>query len=343
MTDNKDINLEDPYFSEAGNANGLDAIEKYDFDLKQIKKITINKNIERVYSEAFPTIMKAAIPSFILLILSFFVGIADVPFMGNIFESLSKYINPGQAVLNTDVQPVNLWWFPLVLYIIFIFCAIRANKVLRREFKDREASAESISRIIDRYSGIIDGLGTALPLLGAAILLLSIEKGPALFVGFAVPFEIKSILILAIAKLFDSVFDELALKYQEIQESIRNVERAYEYSLQSQLIKAKVLPSPESTPSKVVIESSVNKEQMDSIYETMKASQELGLNIKRLISEINNLNLPDEKYLKEIQKTSQSLSESVKMIGTTMEGFKDDNVRKSLDNLITLLNRGQNH
>jgi len=41
-----------------------------------------------------------------------------------------------------------------------------------------------------------------MPLLGAAILLIAIKEGPTIFLGFSVPFEVKSILILAIGKLF---------------------------------------------------------------------------------------------------------------------------------------------
>ncbi len=316
----------------------MESIEKYDSSLRQIKKNIIRKNIEKIYSNTYSTILKACIPSFILFLISFFIGVADVPFLGNIFESISKFINPEQQVLNTNIQPITLWWFPVVTYVIFIFCAIRANMALRKEFIDREASDDSITRIIDRYSGIVDGLGTALPLLGAAILLISIEKGPAVFLGFAVPFEIKSILILAIAKLFDSVFDALALNYQEIQEGVKNVEKAYQFSQQNKSVEIKNLNTTHP-PAPIIIESSVTKDQVEKIYETMKASHELGLNIKGLITEISNLKLPEEKTLKELQITSASLGESVKFLGITLENFKDPNVSRSLENLVTLLGK----
>ena len=348
MTDNKsdiypDKNQENSVQVSLDIPEVLKSIDVYEKDLKELKKITINRNIEKVYSEAYLVIAKAGIPSFILLLLSFFIGVADVPFMGNIFETISKYINPNQQVMNTDIQPVTLWWFPFAIYLIFIFCALRANISLKREFTEKEASDESITRIIDRYSGIVDGLGTALPLLGAAILLISIEKGPAVFLGFAVPFEIKSILILATAKLFDSVFDALALKYQEIQEGIKNMERAYMYSQQSKIIEIKNIPPAQTTPAPIVIESSVTKEQVERIYETMKVSNELGLSIRGLVAEINTIKLPEEKLLKELQQTSVALGESIKFLGTTLDSFKDENVNKSLENLVTLLGKKGNN
>ncbi|MEP7146324.1 MAG: hypothetical protein ABI792_04900 [bacterium] len=315
----------------------MEAIEKYENDLNIIKSTKIKQLIPDVYKEARIEIFKAAIPSFVLFVLSFFVGVADVPFLGNVFESISLYINPSQQVLNTQINPVTLWWFPVIIYLIFIIFALITNKRLKEEFERKNVSEASITRVIDRYSGIVDGLGTALPLLGAAILLISIEKGPAVFLGFAVPFEIKSILILAIAKLFDSVFDALALKYQKILEVINNVERAYSYNNQSRQLGVEK-PSP-VIPAPIVIESSVTKEEVDKIYETMKASHELGNSIKGLVSELNNLKLPEEKTLKDMQVTSASLGQTIKFLGDTLDSFKDSNVSKSLENLVTLLGK----
>lgn len=317
-----------------GHVEDYDSVIKYDKELSKIKQDIIDRDIQGISEEGYKTIFRAGIPSLLLLILSFFIGVADVPFMGNIFETISKYINPGQEVLNTEIQPITLWWFPFIVYIIFIFCAIRANIVLRKEISLHGASETSITRIIDRYSGIVDGIGTALPLLGAAILLISIEKGPAVFLGFAVPFEIKSILILAIAKLFDSLFDALALKYQEIQEKVKTIERVYYYQKEAKLqrdILEKMFPVQDSKfpQGPITIESSVTEEQLSSIYETMKTTQEMSLNIKDLISEINNLKLPDEKILKELQTTS-------KFLGETIQSLNDNKVLKSLDNLVYL-------
>ena len=192
------------------------------------------------------------------------------------------------------------------------------------------ASEASITRIIDRYSGIVDGIGTALPLLGAAILLISIEKGPSIFLGFAVPFEIKSIIILAIAKLFDSVFDALALKYQEVQEEIKNAERVYYYKKQSNMQKSlieKMLTQSHSNAGPIEIRSSVTDEHLQKIYETMKSTEMMSISIRNLITEISGMKLPDEKLLKELENTSR-------MVGETVGSLKDSNVLKSLENLV---------
>lgn len=305
-------------------------IQKFDEKLANLKNHIISTYIVDDKSIGLKIIAKAGIPSFILVILSFFIGIADVPFVGNIFNALSSYIRPGQAIPNTDIQPVALWWFPFIIYLVFAFCAYIANKSIKKEMKENGASEASITRIIDRYSGIVDGIGTALPLLGAAILLISIEKGPAIFLGFAVPFEIKSIIILAIAKLFDSVFDTIALKYQEVQEKIKNAEKIFFYQEQVEIEKSileKMIPQNRTQPASIEIKSSVTEDQLKRIFETMKSAEVMSTSIKNLVTEINNLKMPDEKILKELEATA-------KTIGETVESLKDSNVLKSLDNLV---------
>lgn len=310
-----------------GFEENYESLQKLNVEFSGIKSEIIKKNLVKLDSVVFTTIFKSALPSLLLLILSFFVGVSNIPLVGNIFNSIALYISPSQPLANIDVNPIDLWWFPFVIYIIFIACALRANASIKREIQYSGASEASITRIIDRYSGVVDGIGTALPLLGAAILLISIEKGPAIFLGFAVPFEIKSIIILAMAKLFDSVFDALALKYQEVQEEIKNAEKIYYYQKQSSLqqgILEKLIK--QSQQGHIDIRSSVSEDHLRKIYETMKSSEQLSLRITQLVSELSNLKLPDERLLKELENTS-------KVIGETISGFRDSNVLRSLDNL----------
>lgn len=311
------------------NSNGFESyesIKKHDLELSNIKDEIIKKNIEKIDKESFKTIFKAGLPSLLLVFLSFFIGISDLPIIGNIFSALANYVSPGSVQEASQVNPVSLWWFPVLSYAIFIFCAMRANSSIRREIHLNGASEASITRIIDRYSGIVDGIGTALPLLGAAILLISIEKGPAIFLGFAVPFEIKSIIILAVAKLFDSVFDALALRYQEVQEEIKNAERVYYYQKQAKLQKSILERISFGSSGNVEIKSSVTDDHLKRIYDTMKSTEQSSHTIKALMTEISNLKLPDERILKELENTAR-------MINETIQGLKENTVLKSLDNL----------
>jgi hypothetical protein len=220
----------------------------------------------------------AAIPSVLVLVISIFFGSLNVPFLGNVFKKISDYVTVTEqgltpidsAIVKSDsstdstssanpnsiskpeistannknevkekVKVFPLEWYPILFFGIFVYIAIKANKKLKSELLKNDSTESEIDRVIDKYVGVVDGIGTALPLIGAAVILFTVGAGRQeqssefignahnLFLGFAVPFEIKSIFILAIAKLFESVFDEMALQYQEIMEKVKNKEREF--------------------------------------------------------------------------------------------------------------------
>jgi hypothetical protein len=376
--------------------NGFDVEERisslmtYDTELSEIKNHIINKNIDRINSDGFRIIVNSAIPSFIVLILSLFVDISYVPVLGQVAQNFAGWLFPGAELLNQGVEPMRFWWLPFVIYIVFIACALVANKALRNELLSKGASEGGISRVIDRYSGIVNAIGTALPLLGAAFLLVSIKEGPIIFLGFSVPFEVKSIIILAIALLFDSVFDALALRYQEVQEEIKNVEKEYYYekdhSLQKNMLNE--IKDRLAISGGHALPQQIKKEDYEQIYKILKVTHDVNESftknlinmkntmdgmreikiidpetveslknltlslstlmgsiektsiytgslkdnldsIRKIISDINNVKLPEEKSLKELQATANLLSE-------TMNNMKDSTALKSLDNLVYL-------
>jgi hypothetical protein len=70
----------------------------------------------------------------------------------------------------------------------------------------------------------------------------------------------------------------------------------------------------------------------DVIQRSTEYSEKLQTNmnsVKTIVSEINNISLPDEKVLKELQITAHFLSE-------TMNNMKDSSATKSLENLVYL-------
>lgn len=373
----------------------ISRLREADTELSEIRNFVIDKKIRQIENEGFSTLFKAALPSFILLLVSFFVDIAYVPFLGKVANQFAAMLFPGTEVLNQGVEPIQFWWLPLVAYLIFIFCAFLSNNALKKEIALRGVSEGSISRIIDRYSGIVDAIGTALPLLGAAILLVSIKEGPTIFLGFSVPFEVKAIVVLAMGKLFDSVFSSQALKYQEIAVEIGKIEEEYYFEKEEGTRLATLNELKElreagmgNGAGKVNNIPQITREQLEEIRSVVKSTSEIndqfaknianlnntvtqlnkanildpqlvsnfdrigeGLgkvteviqksteyseklqtnmsSVKTIVSEINNINLPDEKVLKELQITAHFLSE-------TMNNMKDSSATKSLENLVYL-------
>jgi len=174
----------------------------------------------------FDTIIKPAIISFVALIISFFIDVADVPILGEVTFDLARSLFPGwQAPVDT-FEPYSFWWLPVLVYALFIFISFLAYNRLKLEII-RTPATETIDRIIEASTSVIDSISTALPLIGAAILLVSIKLGEEVFLGLSVPFEIKALIILAIGKLFQPVLDQLGVDFQNVVNHVKDIRDKY--------------------------------------------------------------------------------------------------------------------
>lgn len=363
-------------------------------ELIQINTYIVKQHLKQIDREGSIDVLRSALPSFLLLLLSLVVDVAYVPFLGRVANNFAGFLFPGAQMTNQAVEPVRFWWLPFAAYILFILFAYLSNRNLKKQIATKGPAEDIIARIIESYSGLVDAIATALPLLGAAILLISIKEGPTIFLGFSVPFEVKSILILAIGKLFGSVFEVQGLQFQAITEEINKFETEYDFynqsATQESLLQGlkdanKELISSLATSGGI---KQISKEEAEQILNIIKFSQ--GVNdqfvksivtlkntvaelsnikvfdpelvkqintslntltnvasivqktteysatlktnmdaIHKIGAEINNIKLPDEKVLGELQKTSHLLIE-------TINNLKDSNALKSLENLVYL-------
>jgi len=174
----------------------------------------------------FDTIVKPAIISFIALIISFFIDVATVPILGDVTFDLARSLFPGWQAPVEVFEPYSFWWLPVAVYALFIFISFLAYNRLKLEII-RTPASETIDRIIEASTSVIDSISTALPLIGAAILLVSIKLGEEIFLGLSVPFEIKALIILAIGKLFQPVLDQLGVDFQNIVNHVKDLREKY--------------------------------------------------------------------------------------------------------------------
>lgn len=174
----------------------------------------------------FDTIIKPAIISFVALIISFFIDVANVPILGEVTFDLARSLFPGWQPPQDVFEPYSFWWLPVLVYGLFIFISFLAYNRLKLEII-RTPASETIDRIIEASTSVIDSISTALPLIGAAILLVSIKLGEEVFLGISVPFEIKALIILAIGKLFQPVLDQLGVDFQNVVNHVRDLRDKY--------------------------------------------------------------------------------------------------------------------
>lgn len=174
----------------------------------------------------FTVILKPAIISFVALIISFFLDLSKVPILGNITIDIAKSLFPTWKPVEENVIPYSFWWLPVITYAFFIFMAFLAYTKLKLEIIRTPASA-TIDRVINSYTSIIDSISTALPLIGAAILLISIKLGEEIFLGLSVPFEVKALIVLALGKLFEPVLDQLGVEFQNVVNHVVDIREKY--------------------------------------------------------------------------------------------------------------------
>ncbi|AFH50638.1 Hypothetical protein IALB_2935 [Ignavibacterium album JCM 16511] len=174
----------------------------------------------------FAVVFKPALISFAALILSFFLDLSTVPVLGNVTVDLARALFPTWQPAQETISPYSFWWLPVLTYAFFVFMAFLAFNKLKLEIIRTPASA-TIDRIINSYTSVIDSISTALPLIGAAILLISIKLGEEIFLGLSVPFEVKALIVLAIGKLFEPVLDQLGVEFQNVVNHVEDIREKY--------------------------------------------------------------------------------------------------------------------
>jgi len=174
----------------------------------------------------FKLVIKPAIISFIALVVSFFLDVSTVPLLGDVTFDLARQLFPTWEAPVTAFEPFSFWWLPIFAYALFLFISYLAYNKLKIEII-RTPASETIDRLIEASTSVIDSIATALPLIGAAVLLISITLGEEIFLGLSVPFEIKALIVLAIGKLFMPVLDQLGVEFQNVVNHVKDIRDKY--------------------------------------------------------------------------------------------------------------------
>lgn len=132
-------------------------------------------------------------------------------------EAFSKLYMKSHPFGETDVT--HHWVFSLInpcFYFLFLLIAYQGYLKMTKAYNEGNMpDIEALEEIEQSYLNIIDVLGFSVPLMGAAILLLSVIVGPMMFINFSIPFEIKAILVLILSKTFSLVIDAIADTFRE--------------------------------------------------------------------------------------------------------------------------------
>jgi hypothetical protein len=298
-------------------------------EIVEIRKYLVEKNLNRISKAGTKDVLQSLIPSVLVLFLSLFIDVSHVPVLGNVAQNtFQKFFK----IEMSGVTPFEFWWLPFAAFVLFLIFAWMSNLSLKKQIILKGPSEEIITRIVDNYSGIVDSIATAMPLLGAAILLLSTQLGKDVFLGFSVPFEIKSIVILAIGKLFGTVFETQGLQYQAITEEVKDIEEEYTFYNEFQL-QTRLQESIKSTNEQLLLGltgtgnvKSITKEEAQMIFEHIKLTKQLNedhiknlTTFKNTVAEFSQIKLFDSSFVNQMNDVINNINKTADIVKKTSD------------------------
>jgi methyl-accepting chemotaxis protein len=277
----------------------------------------------------FSVIIKPAFISFAALILSFFLDLANVPILGNISAKMAKGLFPAWQANTEALVPYSFWWIPVLIYLLFLSLSYSVYIKLKKEIV-RIPSTETVDKIISSYTTITDSIAMSLPLIGAAILLISIKLGDEIFLGLSVPFEVKALIVLAIGKLFEPVLDQLGLEFQNIADNVKNMRDRYYSQLQIRNSKSivKQLSMQSSGQHTIPDISARDLEQYKAIMNQTAQLSELILknftSISNVLDKINTMPGLSSEKIEHLKTMADSISTATSSLNDerTITGLK---------------------
>ena len=318
-----------------GNANG-------NIDEDIYSENTLDRKINEIKENSLKSIspvilIKPAIFSFIVLLVSFFIDLSSVPLLGNVTTGIAKQLYPNWEPLSQSIEPIQFWWLPLVSYLFFISIAIKEYRGLFSHVR-ATTPRENIDRIISSSISLIDGYATALPLIGAAFLLVSIKLGPEIFLGLSVPFEIKALIVLAIAKLFEPVLDYIGVKFQKVINKATDYQEQFYQKAQikktDELIKAVQNKNNTGVSSEKLV---VN--ELQNYREELEKIKVLSFDTYQNFNAVNKLTLQIKNNLDGNKEHLNELGDLSKQIDSMASNLSNEGVSKSLSSLELIVNK----
>ncbi|MGE5496508.1 MAG: hypothetical protein ACM3Q2_00435 [Syntrophothermus sp.] len=319
--------------SNDGDIRFNEGVNGYEKEIENYRK-------EKLSKLSFRVITKHAIISFAAVLISFFMDIARVPLLGDISINIAKGLFPNWNPAAQSFSPISFWWIPILAYGVFLLFAYKTYFELRLELRE-STSSDIIDRIIGASISVIDGISTALPLIGAAILLISIKLGPEVFIGLSVPFEIKALMVLAIGKLFEPVLDELGVQFQHIVNGANEIKSKRISQLQTEHLQKVIRQIDNSSHINALaaVTEIISVDDLKYYEEVFKRTAELSRQIQQsfqstfqILDKINSLqNLSSEKMAE-----MRSLAAA---IASASEALKDERTIKALSSLEAIVKK----
>jgi len=312
--------------------------EREDSNNENTLKSKISEIKKNRLKEITPIILlKPALFSFIVLIGSLFIDLSSVPILGNVTIGIAQQLYPSWEPSTATVEPVQFWWLPLISYLFFMMIAVKEYLGLFN-YISSATPKENIDRLISSSISLIDGYATALPLIGAAFLLVSIKLGPEIFLGLSVPFEIKALIVLAIAKLFEPVLDYIGVKFQKVINEVSDFQEHYYQELQLNRTE-KLIQVVSQNGSTQIQNNEYNVAELASYRQELEKIQSISFETYQNFSALNKLSSQLKNSLDGNQEHLTILNDLSRNIDSMATNLSQEGVSKSLTSLEQIVNK----
>ena len=301
------------------------------------EKITKMKE-ESVKKISLGILIKPAIFSVFALLISFFIDLSSVPVLGDVTTKIAQTLFPEWTPINKSIEPLNFWWLTPWTFALFVLLTLRAFSKLRGEVLTSN-SRENVDRIIGASVSVIDAIATALPLVGAAILLVSIKMGPEIFLGFSVPFEIKALLVLAIGKLFEPVLDTLSVQFQKVVDEAIDMKESYYAKAQIELTNQMVKRIEDSAAVSATAGMSATKEELVEYKTLLKEINEISKLTYRNFGATYQVLEKLTKLMSENNTMFDKFNDMSKEVAEMANKMSNENANDSLKSLKSIVNK----
>ncbi len=276
----------------------------------------------------FNLVVRPALISLIALVVSFFLDISTVPILGDVTFDIAKSMFPDWTPPIDAYQVFSFWWLPIIVYAIFVFIAYLSYSKLKIEII-RTPATETVDRLVESAMSVVDSIATALPLIGAAILLISIKLGEEVFLGLSVPFEIKALIVLALGKLFEPVLDQLGVEFQNVVNHVKDIRDKYFSRIQIESSKSLIRQFNQSgisgTGGKLTEEDALRYSKV--LEDASRMSELIHKNFSEvnvMMEKFNNMQHVTTEKIQQLQNLANSVSQASASLSDekTLQGLK---------------------
>ena len=167
---------------------------------------------------------------------------------------------------------------------------------------------------------------------------MSIKLGPEIFLGLSVPFEIKALIVLAIAKLFEPVLDYIGMKFQKVINEASDFREEYYQKIQVKQ-NQKLIEILSSKNSFNAEQGDLNVEELKSYREELEKIKVISFEAYQNFNALNKITMQMKSNMDGNKEHLDLVNQMSQNIDSMASNLNNEGVSKSLSSLELIINK----